>query len=263
MRIEFCYRWVLNVSLTTMLLGVGGAVSADTSESSKESSKRNIYIQTGAGTYSAKVNVKPEIVLRQENITRQKYDYSCGSAALTTLLNAQLDLNLKELDVIDGLLKHGELEKIKAGRRFSLLDMKRYLAQTGINSAGYSAAIEDLPEIQAPAIVSIVIQGFKHFVVYRGVVDGHVIIADPAFGNISVSVTKFDEMWTPKIFFTVDGAASLGKQRKPLGDESLRYVKDAEFYQTVLRLNTYQSNPYAQSRSLERAGVLQPRFIYR
>ena len=259
MKVELCYRWVLNVSLATILLGFGGAVLAGETERSKQ----KVYIQTGAGALSTMVSVKPEAILRKENITGQKYDYSCGSAALTTLLNAQLDLNLKELDVIDGLLKHGELEKIRAGRRFSLLDMKRYLAHTGINSAGYSAAIEDLPDIQAPAIVSIVIQGFKHFVVYRGVVDGHVIIADPAFGNMSVSITKFDKMWTPKIFFTVDGAASLGQQQKPLSDESLRYVKDAEFYQTVLRLNAYQPSPYAQSRSLERAGVLPPRYIYR
>lgn len=259
MRVELFYRWVLKVSLISILLGCGGTLLADTSDRSKQ----KIYVQTGAGTFSAKVEIKPEVVLRQENIIKQQYDYSCGSAALTTLLNAQMDLSLKEMDVIDGLLKYGELEKIRAGRRFSLLDMKRYLAQSGIRSAGYSAAIDDLPEIQVPAIISIVIQGFKHFVVYRGVVDGHVVIADPAFGNMSVSLMKFDKMWTPKIFFTVDGAAAVGRQQEALSDESLRYVKDAEFYHSVLRLNAYQSTAYAQRLSLERAGILQPRFMYR
>ena len=71
--------------------------------------------------------------IRQSGITMQKYDYTCGSAALTTLIDLSTDFQLNEETVIEGLLKHGEIEKIIKGQRFSLLDMKQYLEVLGIN----------------------------------------------------------------------------------------------------------------------------------
>ena len=46
--------------------------------------------------------------LQFRNVIRQAYDYSCGSAALTTLLDYYLGRNLEERQVMEGLLRYGE-----------------------------------------------------------------------------------------------------------------------------------------------------------
>ena len=66
--------------------------------------------------------------LNQEHIVQQAYDYSCGSAALATLLNYHFGEDFEERQVIQGLLRYGDSEKIAQRRAFSLLDMKRFVA---------------------------------------------------------------------------------------------------------------------------------------
>ncbi len=71
------------------------------------------------------VQVKPALLDQFQGIVRQAYDYSCGSAALTTLLNGYIGTQLDEQQVMNGLMKFGETDKIIERRSFSLLDMKR------------------------------------------------------------------------------------------------------------------------------------------
>src|SRR5690606_29369896 len=69
--------------------------------------------------------VEPLVEQKFRNIVRQAYDYSCGSAALTTVLNFYVGRSLTERQVMEGLLHYGESERIVERRAFSMLDMKR------------------------------------------------------------------------------------------------------------------------------------------
>lgn len=225
----------------------------------------NIYIMPAipGQTTGFRVSVTPEKALRQKGIAMQKFDYSCGSAALTTLLNQEKGLSLNEEEVIDGLILHGETEKIIQGRRFSLLDVKRYLASRGIGSAGYSAGLQDLPDIPAPSLMSISIKGFKHFVVYQGLADGHIILSDPAFGNMSVTTAKFATLWKQKIFLALNETVKNGANVKHLSEDKLRYVTEGAYYHSVIRKSNEQSRELTQRLSmhaLERSGILKPSF---
>ena len=224
-----------------------------------ENNVRSTYrIPTGFGMAGVNVQVVPEKAMRRKGISMQKYDYSCGSAALTTMVNQQLGLRLGESEVIEGLLNFGETEKIKSGRRFSLLDMKRYLASIDILSAGYSAKLDDLSEIPVPAIMSIVIKGFRHFVVYQGLVDGHVVISDPAFGNMSITLSKFSDLWKQKIFFIISDRSALPLSGNSLSNEKLRFVSERTFFFDVLRHTSSDQNKlsyYLQVKSAFESGV--------
>jgi len=157
----------------------------------------------GAGPISQTVTMEPYEVLKFRHIVHQAYDYSCGSAALVTIMNFDLGMNVKEQDAMEGMMNFGEKEKIIARRGFSLLDMKRYLKSIGIDGAGYRGEIEDLLPLQHPALVPIDFGGSKHFVVVRGIRDGLVYIADPSAGNIVFSQKKFASMWDRNTFFVV------------------------------------------------------------
>lgn len=125
------------------------------------------------------VRVEPLVEQKYRNIVRQAYDYSCGSAALTTVLAYYLGRNLTERQVMEGLLHYGESERIVERRAFSMLDMKRLVTALGYPAGGFRASIDDLKDLDHPAIVPIHHAGFKHFVVLRTIRDGRVYLADP------------------------------------------------------------------------------------
>lgn len=157
----------------------------------------------GGGPITQSVRIEPFSELKYRHIARQAFDYSCGSAALVTILNYHLGLSVTEQQAMEGMLERGEKEKIIARRGFSLLDMKRYVASLNIESAGFRAEVKDLLTLEHPAIVPIDYAGAKHFVVLRGVRDGIVFIADPSAGNIVFSLKEFATLWDRNTLFIV------------------------------------------------------------
>lgn len=141
------------------------------------------------------VDVRPYAEFKFENINRQQYDFSCGSGALVTLINSYLGMNVTEQAAMEGMMAHGEKEKIVERRGFSMLDMKRYVLTLGAVAAGYKGTVADLAALRQPALVAINYGGSKHFVVVRGVRDGKVFIADPSAGYIIFSEYEFEQWW--------------------------------------------------------------------
>ena len=54
--------------------------------------------------------------------------------------------------------------------------------------------LNDLIE-RAPIMVPVDALGYNHFVVFRGVIGDRVLIADPAWGNRTMTIDKFQRMW--------------------------------------------------------------------
>jgi len=173
------------------------------------------------------VVIKPAIEDQFRGIVRQAYDYSCGSAALTTLLNGYGGLKLTEQQTMTGLLQYGEYQRIIERRSFSLLDMKRFVTALGMNSGGYRGEFSDLTSLNQPAIVPITYAGFKHFVVYKAYKDGRVYVADPSLGNISFDESRFKEIWDNNTLFIVDVPEPYRKNLLALQDVDMRHVEDA------------------------------------
>lgn len=173
------------------------------------------------------VTIKPAIEDQFRGIVRQAYDYSCGSAALTTLLNGYGGLKLTEQQTMTGLLQYGEYQRIIERRSFSLLDMKRFVTALGMNSGGYRGEFKDLISLDKPAIVPISYAGFKHFVVYKAYKDGRVYVADPALGNISFDEIRFKEVWENNTLFIVDVPESQRQGLLALNESDMRHVEDA------------------------------------
>ncbi|MFW6406421.1 C39 family peptidase [Acinetobacter baumannii] len=173
------------------------------------------------------VTIKPAVEDQFRGIVRQAYDYSCGSAALTTLLNGYVGTSLTEQQTMSGLLQYGEYQRIIERRSFSLLDMKRFVTAIGLESGGYRGEFSDLVKLGQPAIVPISYAGFKHFVVYKAYKDGRVYVADPALGNISFDEGRFKEIWDNNTLFVISVPESQRKDLLALKDSDMRHVEDA------------------------------------
>jgi len=167
--------------------------------------------------------VKPASELVFKNVVKQEFDYSCGSAALATLLNNYLGERFTEQQVIQGLMQYGEADKIEQRRAFSLLDMKRFCEVLGYHASGYKAEFDDLKTLDKPAIVPIELFGYKHFVVYRGIYGEHIFCADPYRGNMSFTLEQFRKIWSQNIVFVVSSDA-IRTNALVLQEEDLRII---------------------------------------
>ncbi len=132
---------------------------------------------------------------RSEGVVFQQLDFSCGPAAVATVLTYHFDDVVSELDVIDQILVRGDVAKIIARKGFSLLDLKRFVEGRGYRGDGYQLDLEALAEFDEPVIVPLLINDLKHFVVVRGVRAGHVFIADPVKGRLALPVARFGSLW--------------------------------------------------------------------
>ena len=194
------------------------------------------------------VAVHPLVEQRYRNIVRQAYDYSCGSAALTTVLKYYLGRNLNERQVMEGLLHYGESERIVQRRAFSMLDMKRLVTALGYPSGGFRATVADLKELDHPAIVPIKHAGFKHFVVLRAIRDGRAFLADPSVGNISFTLAQFEEKWDDNVLFIVFPGSEKPLDALELKEEDMRFVDDQTM--TLFALDTIPEFHEATSRRI-------------
>src|SRR5579872_7199785 len=117
------------LTLLSALLFIGCVCAAP------ESKAAYFYVSDGTGgTY----NVKGKTFLdrRYHDIFRQKFDFSCGSAALASLLTFHYNRPTNEATVIRFMYGVGDKAKIQR-EGFSLLDMKNYLQSVGLHSDGF------------------------------------------------------------------------------------------------------------------------------
>lgn len=212
--------------LVGSLLGLFGFTQAVDTKPQPQGSVNLTQSLVPNGPYRETVNIEPMSQLQFRNVIRQAYDYSCGSAALTSLLDYYLGRNLQERQVMEGLLRYGEADKIVERRGFSLLDMKRFVTALGYKSGGFRAEFEDLDKLEHPALVPIHYGGFKHFVVVRDVYNDHVFIADPALGNISFTRTRFEEVWDQNVLFVIYPTGAEPRNAMALTERDLRLVDD-------------------------------------
>lgn len=141
--------------------------------------------------------------MRNAEVVRQHWDLSCGAAAIATLLSYQLGDPVSERQVATDLLHRTDPVIVRLRLGFSLLDLKRYAESRGFAATGYGNLTLDELIGLAPAIVPIHANGFDHFVVVRGRRGNRVLLADPAFGNRTMTLDDFREAWPNRIGFIV------------------------------------------------------------
>lgn len=158
------------------------------------------YVTTGAGEY-----VLPVTSLRASRFMatlRQQYDFSCGSAAVATLLTHHYGYVITEMRVFEEMFANGDQEKIRK-EGFSLLDMKNFLESHGFQADGFQQPLDSLLKAGLPAIVLIGERGYLHFVVVKGLLDGRILLGDPSTGTRAMSRRTFESVWVNKLLFVI------------------------------------------------------------
>jgi predicted double-glycine peptidase len=175
---------------------------------------------------------------RFETVVRQQYDFSCGSAALATLLSFHYDDPQTEQTVFIGMFRDGAQDQIRQ-LGFSLLDMKRYLAARGIAADGYRVTLDQIAKARTPGIALVNFNGYKHFVVIKGFEGSTLLLGDPSLGLRREDAATFAKQWNG-VFFVLNGRTATAQ---------------SHFNQAADRARAPTGRFYAQAEPLDLAGL--------
>ncbi len=137
--------------------------------------------------------------MRYVHMVPQETDFSCGAAALATILKHGYGQNVTENRIIEDMMKVSDQALVQE-QGFSMLDMKKYVEASGMRGRGYHVKPDALEKLQVPVIALLDIRGYKHFVVLKKTVGDRVYIGDPALGNRIMDKKDFVAGWNGIVF---------------------------------------------------------------
>lgn len=126
--------------------------------------------------------------LRYASVLEQTSEYTCGAAAVATLLTYFYGISTSERDVLE--LVYASMrargERPTQGKGLTAYDLKGALAAKGIPSKGFlvkPAALQDYFVRGGLPVIIHLSKPEKHFVVVVGMVGNQIVIADPSWGR--------------------------------------------------------------------------------
>lgn len=185
--------------------------------------------------YSVPVKSYKELVFG--DVYRQQYDFSCGSAALASLLQFHYEKPAQEQEIFDAMYEQGDKDIISK-QGFSLLDMKSYLKSVGLKADGFHISLEKLRKIGVPGITLVNFDGYMHFVVIRGISENNVVLGDPSRGTMVMQIDEFNHYY--------QGLTLLVRNEAKIGRSG--FIKDDNF-------SIYNTSPLESGVSRESLGV--------
>jgi hypothetical protein len=157
--------------------------------------------------------------IKNRNIVMQQRDYSCGAAALATLLRYYWGHNVNEamvLVVVERMLSYEQLlDREQQG--LSMADIKDAAVKMGYQATVGKLKYEKLVESKVPVIVVINVGDTNHFVVFRGEFADCVFLADPLRGNLRISSRHFRRSWQENAILVVAPKGETQSSRSRLG----------------------------------------------
>jgi len=220
--------------IVIMLLALFVPAAAHAADS-EQTCEMSIVIGSGSfGSMAMKPRVKPASALKNRNIVKQTYDYSCGAASAATIFRYYLGDPITEEKVIESMFKAGNVDKIIERKGFSLLDIKKFAEYMGYRAVGYKTDIEGLVALNKPSIVAVLLRQYKHFVIFKGIEKGRAFLADPALGNTTVSVREFEQMWYGNIALVIEPREGAGKDGLKIQPDERIIVSSADLRRTIL-----------------------------
>lgn len=170
-------------------------------------------VVVNAGAARFEVPVASVQARRDAGVVKQRYDYSCGAAALATLLTYGLNDPADERSLLRTLLEPLSADEYAALQKkgLSLFHLQQLAQQRGHRAQGFRIHRSQLARLSRPVIVFIRPRGYEHFAVLKGLQGDRAHLADPSLGNVRMPLHRFLDMWADAsghgVIFAVEQAA--------------------------------------------------------
>ena len=193
---EPCYA-LARLTAAALLLVIPAALMADEGSNIRPRNPDTSLAPVRDDSRSFELYIRNARQIRNENIVMQQRDFSCGAAAVATIVNHFWGDQATETGLLIALamtLTEEELkDRIENG--LTLTDLKRVCERFGYQAVLGTLTLDRLAESKIPLLVGITVNGYDHFVVVRGVDDQYVYLADPAIGRQRVPLNEFAKQW--------------------------------------------------------------------
>ena len=140
--------------------------------------------------------------MRDEGVVRQSLDYTCGTAALATLINRIAHTAVSERDLLDVLADPPtelQLPEHWQETGVSFATLAALAVHYGMSAVGVELAASDLYKLRVPALAYLPHSDPPHFTVVTGIAPGIAVeIADPSWGNRRLKMPHFQRYWRDK-----------------------------------------------------------------
>jgi predicted double-glycine peptidase len=134
------------------------------------------------------------ISLRDAGVVRQSQDFSCGIAALATILTHYYGDAVSEAALLAEFLEARTADDtaVVEDMGVSFADLEQLARMRGFPTLGISLDHRDLKKLSQPVIVALNTGGRAHFSVLRRVESGTTfLLADPSWGNRRLGESEF------------------------------------------------------------------------
>ncbi|MDD4616200.1 MAG: C39 family peptidase [Alphaproteobacteria bacterium] len=167
-------------------------------------------VQNGQKGDTVRVGVTSWSDLPFQTVKRQAFDFSCGSAAVATLMTYVYGIPTTEKAVFREMFERGDKGKIRR-EGFSMLDMSNYLKAHGLEAKGFRISRKVIEKHRLPFIALVNNDGYNHFVVVKTMDDGRVLVGDPSKGSTVYPKDVFSTMWNGFALIVLNDAATAQK----------------------------------------------------
>ena len=130
--------------------------------------------------------IKSWLEFRNQSVVHQKLDYACGAASLATLLTYYYR---------DAVTEETLINIMKSKKESSLYDLSKAAESLGYISMGLASNFETLRTMTLPVIVFLKTRKSEHFSVLKHLINNKVYLADPSYGNITLTHHQFKRRW--------------------------------------------------------------------
>jgi predicted double-glycine peptidase len=177
--------------------------------------------------------------LRTRYVVMQQRDYSCGAAALATVMRYYWGADITEADVllqVEKMLTKTELaDRGKNG--LSIADLRRAAEKMDFNAVIGTVKFAQLFEVKVPVVVALEQNKINHFVVLRGFADGRAYLADPIRGNVRIPISELADQWIANTLLVV------AKPNETESKVSVLGIRASELYPTRLNSQLIRTQP--------------------
>lgn len=128
--------------------------------------------------------------LRFEGVVGQTSWFTCGPAAVATLLSVYYGIEATEQAVLEAALSSDPAAIEEAAQGISLLALKRALERFALSSRAIRTTVNDLSayfEAGGLPLIAHVNRPRRHYIVLIGRLDSGFLVADPSFGMRTMS----------------------------------------------------------------------------
>lgn len=178
--------------------------------------------------------LKSAYELKWENITPQEYDYTCGAAALSTLIYGYFGEYISESKIINQLINNLNEKDIDIVKKqgFNMLHLKYAAEYFGYDAVGVKIDINTLYRLKGPVIIVLQTSNGNHYVVFKNIVKDRVFIADSINGNYIMTTSYLSSVWDgTTLILGKKGVGLIDKYKLQISEE---YKKEPapQLYQT-------------------------------